>query len=249
MQEVNSEKTLKYLHNHANIKTRSNVLYMCLVIEQDISEIILLYLNIDKENRKAITHKSSNLSFRSRIDLLFDLNIIDQTQHEYFLLLMEYRNQFMHNLDCDSFVKAVTLLGKDKGKRLLVHYPYGENDNCEVLLADSYEQLFLKCIFIVNELKEQRESILKENFDKLKSMQEFTELLFSSYCRFVDDLMGHLVDINGNSKELIQFKSKLLDFIDKVDDSNFVKINGHKFAKEFDDNFLKVLSRLINGIK
>ena len=102
-----------------NLELRSEILDIALTLEHVVNELILGLLVIDKPNKKAMSNKSGSLSIKNKIDLLFDLEVLNSDEHEIFLLLIEFRNQFLHNIQCSSFENAVKLLGSDKEKRLL----------------------------------------------------------------------------------------------------------------------------------
>ena len=80
-----------------NLQLRSEILDIALNLENAVNELILALLLIENPNRKAISNKSGNLSFKNKIDLLFDLDILSSGEHNILLLLMEFRNQFLHN--------------------------------------------------------------------------------------------------------------------------------------------------------
>lgn len=92
---------------------------IALNLENAVNELLLALLSIENPKRKAISNKSGNLSFKNKIDLLFDLDVLVSDEHQKLLLLMEFRNLFLHNIECDSFENAVKLLGVDKEKKLL----------------------------------------------------------------------------------------------------------------------------------
>ena len=102
-----------------NLPLRTEILDIALSLEQNVNSLLLIYLSIEIQERKAITNKSGNLSFKNKIDLLFDLEILNKDEYKYFLLLMEFRNQFLHNIECNSFTYAVDILGRDKEKSLM----------------------------------------------------------------------------------------------------------------------------------
>ena len=102
-----------------NLQLRSEILDIALNLEHAVNELLLALLLIENPNRKAISNKSGNLSFKNKIDLLFDLDILISDEHHKLLLLMEFRNQFLHNIKCCSFEIAVNQLGVDKEKQLL----------------------------------------------------------------------------------------------------------------------------------
>ena len=102
-----------------NLSLRTEILEIALILEREINSLLISCLNIENEKAKAIGNKNSSLSFKNKIDLLFDINILSKEEHQKLMLLMEFRNQFLHNITCTSFLFAVKLLGSDRGNQLL----------------------------------------------------------------------------------------------------------------------------------
>ncbi len=107
-----------------NIELRKEILKRALVAEEGVRKLLLFVLNTRKEDRKAISKKSSVLSFNDKINILFDLEVINSDEYKNFSLLSEFRNKFMHDIDCFSFKEAVDIFEKfnnqgSKGKELL----------------------------------------------------------------------------------------------------------------------------------
>jgi hypothetical protein len=102
-----------------NLQLRSEILDKALNLEKIVNSLLLFILSIENRRRKTITNKSGNISFKNKIDLLFDLDILNDDEHKKLLLFMEFRNQFLHNFECSSFENAVKLLGANKDKKLM----------------------------------------------------------------------------------------------------------------------------------
>ncbi|MEZ4966801.1 MAG: hypothetical protein R2791_16270 [Saprospiraceae bacterium] len=58
--------------------------------------------------------KSSSISFKTKVDFLYDLERIDKPTYTELLTLMEIRNQFLHNLSAESYSIVLSRLGKEK---------------------------------------------------------------------------------------------------------------------------------------
>ncbi len=86
-----------------NMELRSWVISQVLRLEQTSSSLMRAILRMFKENPKTLGNQSSALSFKSKIDLLYDLEEIDKTEYKHLLKMMEIRNQFAHNPNAISF--------------------------------------------------------------------------------------------------------------------------------------------------
>jgi hypothetical protein len=132
-----------------NLELRSEILDIALTLEHVVNELILGLLVIDKPNKKAMSNKSGSLSIKNKIDLLFDLEVLNSDEHEIFLLLIEFRNQFLHNIQCSSFENAVKLLGSDKEKRLLKFDDAKDSLDREFKYRNAFRNLNIKCLNII----------------------------------------------------------------------------------------------------
>ncbi len=79
-----------------------------------INGILLQLFSIKKETPNTLGHKSSAISFKTKIDFLYDLERIDKNTYTDLITLMEIRNQFMHNLDADTFEIVINRINKSK---------------------------------------------------------------------------------------------------------------------------------------
>lgn len=86
-----------------NMELRSWVISQVLRLEQTSNNLMRAMLRMFKENPKTLGNQSSALSFKSKIDLLFDLEEIDSTEYSHLIKMMEIRNQFAHNSNAISF--------------------------------------------------------------------------------------------------------------------------------------------------
>ncbi|WP_296320565.1 hypothetical protein [Winogradskyella sp.] len=65
-----------------------------------IKNIIGLALN---QETKTLSNKSSSLSLKSKIDLLYDCQKLTKKDYSNLLHILSIRNQFAHNFDCNKF--------------------------------------------------------------------------------------------------------------------------------------------------
>ena len=86
-----------------NMELRSWVISHVLRLEQTSSSLFRIILRMFKKDSKTLGNTSSALSFKSKIDLLYDLEEIDTTVYNHLIKLMEIRNQFAHNSNAISF--------------------------------------------------------------------------------------------------------------------------------------------------
>lgn len=170
-----------------NLPLRTEILGIALDIEKNINDLLLHLLLINNNERKAITNKSGNLSFQNKIDLLFDLEILNKDEHSVFNLLMQFRNQFLHNIECNSFEYAVKILGPDRGKKLL-KFCHSEciNFTIEQRYQDAYRGLNIASMKILRaKIKDRRNIIDKQKNILIEPRKELIHLAkqYSNLCK------------------------------------------------------------------
>lgn len=91
-------------------------------MEQVSTEILKSVLIRIKKNPKTLGNQGSSLSFKTKIDLLYDLDDISKEEYSRFINFMEVRNQFAHNAHCNSF-KSLSKIKEGAAKFILKQYP------------------------------------------------------------------------------------------------------------------------------
>lgn len=234
--------------NEINLPLRTEILQMALELEQDVSELILNHLNIEVEKRKALSNKSGSLSFQNKIDLLHDLGILTKEENAKFGLLMVFRNQFMHNINCNSFVTAINFLGDGKKKELLKFGDKEFNRNVEFHYRNAYGKLFINCIKVVVEKNERRLEVINENTNALKIPHEYSII-------FIDKLMDTYVKIceecfpkESDNPKISEFKLKLLKTF-TIELNNLDSTDEYKSlqAKFYDPNRDEIMKRFLKA--
>ena len=86
-----------------NISLKSDVLYRSIQIENFLSKILMVLLDIENPNSKILGHSGTALSFKSKADLLYDIKKISLELYNDLLTFMEIRNQFIHNDDTNTY--------------------------------------------------------------------------------------------------------------------------------------------------
>lgn len=172
---------------------------IALNLEQNVNSLLLNLLSIENPRRKAITNKSGNLSFRNKIDLLFDLDVLNSEEHKKLLLLMEFRNQFLHNIDCNSFVYAVKLLGVDKKNKLLKFDNKNSKQDIELRYKSSFRNLYIESLKIISEKLENK---IKQIEDRGKMHKNLLDGQIFLVDKYFDILIKILLICEDNVSEI-----------------------------------------------
>ena len=199
--------------NDINLKLRSEILNFALILEIDVNSLLLGLLSIEKPQRKAIVNKSGNLSFKNKIDLLFDLDILNSEEYKKLLLSMEFRNQFLHNIDCSSFEVAVKLLGTDKERKLLKFDNADENQDMEFRYKCAFRNLFRECINIIFEKFEDRENQIEDRFKTLAKPIESNIFFIEKYFDILNKIMVFCEKNLSETPEIFQLLKQIYKIV------------------------------------
>jgi hypothetical protein len=191
---------------------------MALQIEKGITDLVKLFLHIETEKKRALTNKSGGLSFKNKIDILFDIEIIDESEHVLLLLLMEYRNQFMHNYECNSFAEASAVLGADKKNRLWKFADPGATES-EESFKNAFSNVYGAALGMLLKKLDLKKRSITENHRYLLGLNEKLVLLFDKYFDLYDLTLNLIEPAFTDSNELLDFKmdmfAKLQAIVDK----------------------------------
>ena len=91
------------MEKNVNLELRSKILFCALNIENVINNLLVKHLLIiDKTKTKNFANRPG-ISFQSKIDLLFDIEVISKEELLTIELLMIFRNKFLHDIKYNSY--------------------------------------------------------------------------------------------------------------------------------------------------
>ncbi len=201
------------MENVINMELRKEVLEMALTIEKEITRLLILFLNIDNEDLRSLGNKSSSLTFKNKLDLLSDINVLTKNENAQFILFMEFRNQFLHNQDCNSFTFAVQLLGEDRGRRLLKLDNKKETYDVEFSYTDGFRSLNLLCIDIILEKIRLKKQQIETKREAITSIINQGQYVIDQDTNFLMHLLDFCTPDKANSRDLLDFKIELAEEI------------------------------------
>lgn len=234
-----------------NMSLRSKVIGQVIRLEQMSSSVLKVIFRMAKNDSKTLNNGSSSLTFKTKIDVLLDLEEINNEEYKNLIKLMEIRNQFAHNPYASSFESLDQFLPGIKNY-LLKSYSSEINSDSETELKKSFEKIYeislLKLYTIELEYTKGIEidinrhinNLLYENLDILweRAKSEYLEkkIEFPKYPKFNNDIT------TLNTFQLA-FKEKISDF--RI---NKLSITGEDYFKNVFSR-KKLLSDLIKDIK
>lgn len=118
------------MEDKLNLELRMEILKFSLTIEEELNKLLKEKFEIIKDAPNTLGNKSSNISFKTKIDFLYDLALLSSEEYNELVFFGEIRNQFIHNLQCNSFLFLFTKTYlKEKKNKILRFYPdYNKNE-------------------------------------------------------------------------------------------------------------------------
>lgn len=192
--------------------------------------MLIEIIRIPKTDSKTLSNKSSSLSFKTKVDLLYDLDRINKEEYNLLILFMEIRNQFIHNIEATSFEKVFEIIGNNKKSKIL---------KLDAGLEKNYQQTLE-----VNDEKFSTEVVLKMAFTNLKL--KIDGLLIREFENLIESLKKE--DELKSSAEMNKVLEKMLDLITKTIDEFGESYELHlKTVTGKDIGFDKTLNNYVNS--
>lgn len=175
-----------------NLKLRSKILEYSLNLEELVNLLLAAYLGITDKSTTRLFGNKAGISFKNKIDLLFDINVLSKEENGTLELLMVIRNKFIHDISCNSFIALFNQLDngiKNKFKKYLNTNDQIDNEESCYLAFINLHGVALK-IFKEKIQKKQNDIRAKGRFLGLiiEQNKRLTELLFD----FPADLLGEM---------------------------------------------------------
>lgn len=220
-----------------NLSLRSEILEYSLHIEKEINNLTLLLLGIYSVNNKTrLFGNRQGITFKNKIDLLYDLEVLSKEENFDFELLMIFRNKFLHDIDCDSFNSVFEQVDgiKNKFENFIEE---GENINNEKDCLSAFKRLFLKNIKVLLKKIEAKKKIIESKAELLHVFNDMNTFQLDLFFDFISEIYlsfenADLVDNNirelvnsitvicqkyvdkySNDEEFLSLKMKQTDFL------------------------------------
>lgn len=130
------------------------------------------------------------------------------------LLLMEFRNQFLHNINCNSFEAAIAALDGQKNK-LLKFDDLTYESEMEFRLKNAYRSLHVACLDIVLGKYDYRRAQLEVRRKVVTDLADYMALVVDSDTELLGKIMTICIPEHGDNKQVTGLKMGISNLIDK----------------------------------
>jgi len=219
-----------------NLELRTGVLEKALYLEAEMNKLLALFLNVQtvKETR-TFSNKSTSLSFKNKIDLLFDLAVLNKEENDQLLLLMQFRNQFLHNIHCSSFSIAVDLI-KGSSKHLSKFVVDKASENLEDGYDSAFGNLYASCLKLISSKYKLKREMVEEKHQTLRHLMAYLEYFYDKDSELQSSIFEACLPFEGESDEILDFKNTIVNLIE----SKHAEIHNDPEFQTIRDNFNEV---------
>ena len=215
-----------------NHELRREVIEYSLNTEKVVNDLILSILGILVEGKETkLFGSKSGLTFRNKIDLLLDLDILSKEENINLELFMMIRNRFLHDIECNSFEDVFKYENSYRGRfKKFLDEPGDLKDDVKCLRA--YFKLYQSNIAIIKSKADKNIEAVKIKGEIFMLQQNETIFYLELFHDFIFEIMEAVEESHMGDKH------KILD--------KFIKHICNKFGERFigDEENKKSFDRL-----
>ena len=225
------------MEKKVNLELRSKILFCALNIENVINNLLVKHLLIiDKTKTKNFANRPG-ISFQSKIDLLFDIEVISKEELLTIELLMIFRNKFLHDIKYNSY--TVGLNDLDNGIRnRFFKFLRDEKFKSENEYDTAFSNLYNKIVAFINEKVDEIDKFQNTKIEFLLFQNNLLATVISESL----DLMTFLSNFNNKIENIVMKKeltNKIVEFEKKIDFKN----NVNKLSEYNSKKIVKILMK------
>jgi len=225
------------MEKNVNLELRSKILFCALNIENVINNLLVKHLLIiDKTKTKNFANRPG-ISFQSKIDLLFDIEVISKEELLTIELLMIFRNKFLHDIKYNSYTLVLNDLDNGIRNRFF-KFLRDEKFKSENEYDTAFSNLYNKIVAFINEKVEEIDKFQNTKIEFLL----FQNNLLATVILESLDLMTFLSNFNNRIENIVMKKeltNKIVEFEKKIDFKN----NVNKLSEYNSKKIVKILMK------
>lgn len=208
-----------------NLVLRSKIVHCSLNVENAINELLLKYLLITDKTKTKNFGNRAGISFKNKIDLLFDIDVFDKDELYIVELLMVFRNKFLHDIKYSSFTILLNDLDASiRNKFLKLFFDENdENDENEKGYEKAFMNLYEKVVEIINEKTEEVNNYSRTKIKFLEFQNHFLHTLINESLTLSQDLNNIIEDVR-DEKIKKQVKQRIAQFEHKINHKENIEI-------------------------
>lgn len=207
------------------LEKRSEILEFSLNTEEAVNSLLLVYLSISDKSTTKLFGNKAGISFKSKIDLLYDIDVLSKEEHSKLELQMTFRNKFLHDIQCSSFLSVLKHFDNGIKNRFKKFLEKDEKIDNEESCRIAYRNLYIDNTKVIKFKFANKRKQIQEKADVLQTLLSELERVNSLSFNLIDELLQIL-----ESAELEN--PKILDLSDKISSKCFESGNSLKMGRD-----------------
>ncbi|MFS4491405.1 hypothetical protein [Maribacter sp. 2308TA10-17] len=233
------------MNDNLNMALRSEVLRNSLKIESVVNSLLLSYLAIfDKERTKNFGNKAG-IPFKSKIDLLFDLNILSKEEHFNLELQMIFRNKFLHDLEFNSFTYGIGKMNNSVVNKLKKFIEDEKGIDTEEKYTTAYSNLCFNNAKILSDKINERMGKIKKKSILLHGLMDSIGTTNTLSTNLVSDIFKILENSELEDPKVLKLSESIFkvckEFTDEMESNSILKKNIETMKGTTDQEVIDLL--------
>lgn len=192
-----------------NLDKRTEVLEYALHIEESIKILLLLCLGINDNAKTKLFGNKAGISFQSKIDLLYDIDILEKVEHQGLELQMNFRNKFLHDIKFNTFLSVLSFLDNGIKNRFKKYLLDGGDISDEDSCREAYQNLYLSNLKVISSKIELKKNAADDTMDLLSTPTKLYTSFADSFFNLIGDLYQQIEDSNLDSPDVVELVNKI----------------------------------------
>jgi len=192
-----------------NLDKRTQVLEYALQIEESINLLLLLCLGINDNTKTKLFGNKAGISFQSKIDLLYDIGILDKIEHQGLELQMNFRNKFLHDIKFNTFISILSYIDNGIKNRFKKYLLDGSDISDEDSCREAYQNLFLSNLKVISNKIELKIIAADDTMDLLSTPTKLYTSFVDSFFNLIGDLYQRIEDSDLESPNVVELVNKI----------------------------------------
>lgn len=206
--------------NSYTSRVRNKVLSASLRLDKVVTLLLGDWLELNTKTSLTLGNKSTTLAFKSKIELLIDIGVLQNTSKGKFLKFMEIRNQFAHNISVESFTTCFENID-GLTAFLKKNYPdaKSEKKSKESLLEKLFDELssdVFSLVLIANKTVREKK---RKRLSALYKNEAFEVLTFS-----VENMAKIYLSNSETDSPANVLAKRMIDFVKSAKDSLYENV-------------------------
>jgi len=185
-----------------NIEIRSEILTYSLHLEDAINSLLLAYLGITDKSFTKLFGNKAGISFKNKIDLLYDIDVLSKSEHAAIELQMNFRNKFIHVIGCNSFLAVLNMFDNGIKNRFKKYFKNDGEINNEESCRKACRELFITNIDVAIKKVELKIQSVEDKNDLIQSLINKEVRIIDLSFNFIDELLSKLKTVDFENTEI-----------------------------------------------